>query len=436
MSVWQRLRGWVGGSRRERAPTAAPEPAAEQDATSEATASGPSGVVGPTDASAPATAADRLAGLLTASEPLPVEREVVTLFDAACAEGLEMRAIDLARRLVAVHPELTSISLRVAETLASRGDDAGAETALAPLLAAPLPPLSTLVLAGELAERRGDSDRALSFYERALARDVDFPRAKERAARLREGRAGPRDLAGATLLADGALARGRYRIVRELGRGGAGTVFAAHDLRTGRTIALKVYHARGKLERTRLEVEARAAASFEHPGVIRIFDFDPALAAIAMERVAGGSIRGELKKGPVPIVRALRWMHTAVDALRFVHAAGVVHRDLKPSNMLLRADDRVVLADFGLALATGTAPAQRAGEGAEGTLAYMPPEQREAAAAAPPADVYALGATLREMLAQATGAVPPTLIELADACTARDPAGRPSLDRVAAALGA
>jgi serine/threonine protein kinase len=142
-----------------------------------------------------------------------------------------------------------------------------------------------------------------------------------------------------------------------------------------------------------------------------------------MEWVRGGSIRHVLRKGALPMERALRWLVSALDALEYVHRHGFVHRDLKPSNMLLREDDRVVLTDFGLAARIGHTPNVRGG--GEGTLAYMAPEQREAAH--PSADVHALGATMREILSQATGDPDPALLELAAACTRRDPTARPAL---------
>src|SRR4029079_10672338 len=114
--------------------------------------------------------------------------------------------------------------------------------------------------------------------------------------------------------------RGRYRVERELGRGGAGTVLLADDLSLGRQIALKVYQRRGRAERQRLMVEARVPARFEHPGIIRIFDLDEPLAAIAMERVRGGSVRAELAKGNVPLARIRRWLVTLCEAVSAVHA--------------------------------------------------------------------------------------------------------------------
>jgi serine/threonine protein kinase len=232
-------------------------------------------------------------------------------------------------------------------------------------------------------------------------------------------------------MTDGALARGRYRVSRELGRGGAGTVFAARDQRLGRLVALKVYHRRGRAERERLLAEARTPALLEHPGVVRVFDLDLELAAIAMEWVRGGSVRSELGKGAVPIERVQRWLFTAVDALAFVHGAGYVHRDIKPSNFLLREDDRVVLTDFGLACRAGESPTEAAGQG---TLAYMAPEQRSNDPARPAADVFSLGTTMRELLGQASGDIPSGWVELSVACMRQRPSDRPTLAALRDAL--
>ncbi len=361
---------------------------------------------------------------------------LVAAVDALARRGRELEALRLGRRALLVHPQADVLAVRLAEIAAGRGDDALAAALLEPLLQGPASPLAALVLAGELAERRGDPREALAAYERALARDIDLPRARERAARLREGQSGARTREGATLLADGALARGRYRVLRELGRGGAGTVFAVRDTHTERVIALKLYLGRGPLERARLRGEACFAASLAHPGVVRIFDLDESLLAIAMEHVAEGSVRDALRRGSIPFQRAHRWLSSAADALSFVHAAGVVHRDLKPSNWLVRADDSVVLTDFGLARRIGEKPvaAEGAPQQGEGTLAYMPPEQHAGLAVAPSADVHALGATMRELLAATDGAVPAELRALAEACTSPAPDARPSLDAVRAAL--
>lgn len=411
MSVWKRLRGLLGGPADEdgeadagSTATPAPEPDAEEP---------------------PDTPEGRLLRLGELEGPVD-DDEVLRLVDQLVGAGRGARALDLARRILDRQTASAGLSLRVAELLSSRGDDAAAFDQLREVLAVSAPPISALMLAGELSERGGDDSEALAFYERVLARDVDYPRARERVQRLRERSDSRASLAGATLMADGALARGRYRVEAELGRGGAGTVFAAQDVSLGRRVALKVYHRRGRYERERLVVEARTPARLEHPGIVRIFDLDPELGAIAMEWVTGGSVRQQMSRGPVPLSRALTWLDTALDALSFVHGSGFVHRDVKPSNFLLRAGDRVVLTDFGLAAADGEVPPSR-GQGGEGTLAYMAPEQRAGVAAAPAADVHAFGASMREILGVLDAEAPEPLLEVALSCMRRDPAQRPDV---------
>lgn len=435
MTVWDRMKDWLG--RRSEDDRREPVDSATPDDVDEPAEVAPPSPAPPLEAGARRSPESVLEEAASPQASLDRER-VLEAIDALVRDAREPEALRLGRRVLATRPTESAIALRLGELAASRGDDVLAAQILAPVIEGAAAPLSALVLAGELAERRGDTHAALAAYERALARDVDYPRAKERSARLREARGGQRELSGATLLADGALAHGRYRVLRELGRGGAGTVFAVRDLRTERVVALKLYHARSALERERLRDEARTAAALEHPGVVRVFDLDEVLLAIAMEHLPGGSVRMALRRGAVPIVRARRWLLSAADTLAYVHAQGFVHRDLKPSNWLVRADDSVVLTDFGLSRRRGAPPGAAGGvdAGGEGTLAYMPPEQRSGAAADPAADVHALGATMRELLSQASGAVPGALVDLAVACTAREAAARPTLDAVRHALRA
>jgi serine/threonine-protein kinase len=232
-------------------------------------------------------------------------------------------------------------------------------------------------------------------------------------------------------MAEGVLARGRYRVLSELGRGGAGTVFLVEDVSLGRRCALKVYHRRGRGERVRLMSEARSAARFEHLGVVRVFDVDETLGAIAMELLPG-SIRAEHRRGGLAAARVASWLRSVAEVLEHIHAAGVVHRDLKPSNLLLRGDDRVVLTDFGLACEVGAVPS--AAEAGEGTLAYMPLEQRAGAAASPSMDLHALGVAARELLAAVAGPLPAQLLALAADCERARPEDRPTAAEVRAAL--
>jgi len=420
VSLWKRFKDWAGGEdggRESKAP-----PAAENPPKS------PAAAVTPVT---PATVEQRLAALVDAPEP-PDGALAAELLETLQERGQGARGLELARKILARWSDLGLFALRTAELMAERGDDRGARQLLAPLVADGGAPLAALMLAAEIDERQGDPRSALALYERILAHDLDFPRARVRAERLRSAKGREANLAGATIATQGALTRGRYRVERELGRGGAGTVFAAQDLAIERRVALKVYHRRGRVERERLLVEARTPAQIEHPGVVRIFDLDERLGAIAMEWVQGGSVRREIGRGQVPLARVRRWMDTALEALAFVHARGFVHRDVKPSNFLVRPDDRIVLTDFGLAMAIGDTPRTATGLG-EGTLRYMPPEQRAGAPAEPSADVFALGVTLREMLA-AADASDAGLAELAAACAQPAPEARPSLVELRAAV--
>ena len=127
------------------------------------------------------------------------------------------------------------------------------------------------------------------------------------------------------------------RIVGEAGRGGAGTVYEAVDDVLGRRVALKLYHRRIE-ERPKLEREARIAVSFAGPGVIRVFDADAERGFIIMEWVAGGALKGWLRRTDLELLLPLeRWFVPLVDGRRACPRAGVVHADLKPANVLFRA---------------------------------------------------------------------------------------------------
>ena len=417
--IWKKIRGFFGEADEVNEP---PEAVTEETPPEEAEA-------------APTTPDARLLAL--AVGPLPDPALVLELVDAIVHAGRPARALEGLRvvldRFPPNDPARLRLVLRAAELLSSRGDDEAADTLLAPLVSKLDAPLGATMLAAEIAERGGDVSRALALYEKVIARDLDFPRARERIARLRELESGAREgMVGMTLATEGALTRGRYRVESELGRGGAGTVFAAFDQRLDRRVALKVYHGRGPIERERLLVEAKVPASLEHAGVVRILELDPPLGAIAMELCRGGSVRRELARGVLTLARARQWMATTLEAVAFVHDAGFVHRDLKPSNFLLRDDDRVVLTDFGLALERGRTQNARVGEG---TLQYMPPEQRTNAPAEPSMDVHALGVVLRELLDALGAEGPAEWRELSAACLRREPRTRPSIAELRPAFG-
>ncbi len=399
MSVWSRLRGVLGG---ESPP--APVPVAP---------------VAPPTVRAK-TALDDLSEL--ADKASRDEDVVIAKFERVCADGQESEALDVARRLLA-HVTLPTFALRVAERLDMRGDEEAATTVLAPLLALPTAPLDAWMLAAEIAERRGDDVTALAHYERVVARDFAYPRARERALRLAEAARGQRDVDGGATLMGAGNARGRFRILHELGRGGAGTVFLAEDVPLARKVALKIYQRRGRADRARLLHEARVPTLLAHPSVIRVLDVEENVMGIAMELTPRGSLRGEITRGTLSPERIAAITREIAAALLHVRTAGWVHRDVKPSNILLRDDDRVVLTDFGIAAKIGVA-----GAPGEGSVGFMPSEQRKGAQAATSMDVHALGMTMLEMLAPHGDALE-AITTLARAATRKDPGARPPLER-------
>jgi eukaryotic-like serine/threonine-protein kinase len=200
---------------------------------------------------------------------------------------------------------------------------------------------------------------------------------------------------------------GRYAIQRKLGEGGMGVVYAAHDDRLERTIALKTLPALSADEtaRQRLWREARAAASVNHPNVCQIYEVgeDAGRVFIAMELLEGEALSERLGRGPLPASEAVAVGLGMLAALSALHARGVIHRDLKPSNVFLTAHG-VKLLDFGLARAELGGPVTfdtgltRTGL-VMGTPRYMAPEQAAGEAVDARSDLFAAGAIVFEMLA-------------------------------------
>ena len=201
-----------------------------------------------------------------------------------------------------------------------------------------------------------------------------------------------------------------YRLEGEIGRGGMGVVYRATDLRLGRAVALKMLLPGATTDGDRLRrfaLEARAASALNHPHIVTIYDIEEADGTLflAMEFVDGLPLDRLLARGPLAIPDALTYTIHIASALEAAHASGIVHRDVKPANVIITADGRAKVLDFGLAKlfhsgpAVETATALATGPGAMvGTPGYMAPEQIEGGAVDARADVFALGATLYEMV--------------------------------------
>jgi serine/threonine protein kinase len=198
------------------------------------------------------------------------------------------------------------------------------------------------------------------------------------------------------------LVAGRYRLRSQLGRGSMGVVWLAKDEVLHRHVALKQINRGGSAVTTRTRRlaqalgEARAAASIDHAGVVRIHDVveSNGLAWVVMELLSGRTLRDALDaEGPLPVHEAARLGRCLLDALQATHLAGIVHCDVKPANVQLCDDGRVVLTDFGIARATDDESAVRSGE-FMGSPAFVAPEQANGGEVGPASDLFSLGATL------------------------------------------
>src|SRR6059058_1836101 len=200
---------------------------------------------------------------------------------------------------------------------------------------------------------------------------------------------------------------GRYRIIRKLGAGGMANVYLAEDQELGRRVAIKILddrHAADDSFIERFRREAKNAAGLSHPNIVSIYDRGEAEGTyyIAMEYLDGRSLKELIvSRGPAPIPIAIDYARQILTALRFAHRNGIVHRDIKPHNVLVDAEGRLKVTDFGIARA-GTSQMTEAGS-IIGTAQYLSPEQAKGAPVDQTSDVYSVGIVLYEML---TGKVP------------------------------
>jgi eukaryotic-like serine/threonine-protein kinase len=194
----------------------------------------------------------------------------------------------------------------------------------------------------------------------------------------------------------------RYRVIRELGRGGMGVVYEVHDAELDRSIALKVLNDPHS--------EARTIARLEHPGIVPIHDagvLPDGRAFYTMKLVRGTRLDAFARDGHSR-TELLRIFARVCEAVAFAHANGVVHRDLKPENVMVGEFGAVLVLDWGTHVIAGTP-------------GYMAPEQERGAAADPRADVHALGAMLGFLLRAGGERIPRRLSAIVAKATAPDP---------------
>ena len=198
---------------------------------------------------------------------------------------------------------------------------------------------------------------------------------------------------------------GRFRVTRQIGQGGMGVVYAAHDEQLDRAVAIKTWRSQGDtFARERLLREARAAASVSHPNICQLYDLGEhdGEIYIAMELLEGEPLSARIARGPLAVAEAIQIELPVLAALDALHRRGIVHRDLKPSNIFLTPFG-VKLLDFGLARPVDTLSAEATMAltmpgTIVGTPQYLAPEQLLGEPVDHRGDLFAAGAVLYEML--------------------------------------
>jgi len=221
---------------------------------------------------------------------------------------------------------------------------------------------------------------------------------------------------------------GPYELLEEIGRGGMGIVYKAHQTSLDRTVAVKMIlgsHVESAEHLRRFQAEARAAARLQHPNIVHIHEVGQLQGRhfFAMEFVEGISLAGRLAERPMEMPDVVRLMAATSRAIAELHRHGIVHRDLKPSNILLDAEGHPHVTDFGLAKIFESDATRTATGVIAGTPSYMSPEQAAGHndQVGPVSDVYSLGAILYELLTGRPPFCEPTPIETVLQVLSREP---------------
>jgi tetratricopeptide (TPR) repeat protein len=252
-------------------------------------------------------------------------------------------------------------------------------------------------------ELQGDLKSALSLFEKVMAEQLTYRDVQARVASLREhlARVAPAPPAGEVTQVVSPPPR-RYRVIKELGRGGMGIVYLAEDTILRRPVAYKVVPDAIRENPKSLEYflrEARIAASLQHQNIVTIYDaaYSADEVYIAMEYVEGRSLQQILDETPtLPLPRGLGFFRQACLGLAHAHRNNVVHRDVKPANMMITPAGVVKLMDFGLAAVVTEAMSKVTS--VRGTPFYMAPEQILGEEISALSDQYSLGCTLYHMV--------------------------------------
>jgi eukaryotic-like serine/threonine-protein kinase len=213
---------------------------------------------------------------------------------------------------------------------------------------------------------------------------------------------------------------GRYRVLREVGRGAMGIVYLARDDKIGRSVAIKALRIDAGLPSRdkeqiadRFEREARAAGMLSHPNIVTVHDVgeEGGTPYIAMEYLEGATLTEIASEGPLSIRQATDIVGQVLSALSYAHAHEVVHRDIKPDNIFMLPDGRVKVADFGIARISSVSAMTQVGQ-VIGTPGYMSPEQVKGEQVGPASDIFSVGVLLYELLTgtAAFGSTSPTSI--------------------------
>lgn len=240
-------------------------------------------------------------------------------------------------------------------------------------------------------------------------------------------------------LATDVILQGRYRIVRQLGRGGMGAVYEAEDQRLGITVALKETLSSEPSMRRQFEHEARLLAGMQHPALPRVSDHfvEGNRAFLVMQFIGGIDLARIISQqpGPFPRDQVIAWADQILDALVYLHSRDreVIHRDIKPHNLKVTSNGQIALLDFGLAKAQHSDPSVTSSQAFFGyTRHYAPLEQIQDQRTDPRSDIYALGATLYHLL---TGTKPPDAMVRASALVSGNPDPLRPANEVHSAVG-